>query len=236
MIRENVNKMVTLPKREAYRAKVLTAEEVRRIVNEAKAEELYPIVALTLYSGLRKGEVMGLTWENVNFEEAELYVEASLCRVVETRAVDGKTKYTYKLLEPKTAKSRRTVPLLPVALEALKLQKERQDAEKERNAVIYQDQGFVFARYDGRYLEQRSFIDSYYAFLEKYGITKVRFHDLRHSFASLLLEAGESPKAIQELLGHSTITTTMDIYSHITKKGKVAALEKLSMLIENEDN
>lgn len=102
--------------------------------------------------------------------------------------------------------------------------------------MIYQDQGFVFARYDGRYLEQRSFIDSYYAFLEKYGITKVRFHDLRHSFASLLLEAGESPKAIQELLGHSTITTTMDIYSHITKKGKVAALEKLSMLIENEDN
>ena len=78
-------------------------------------------------------------------------------------------------------------------------------------------------------------MDKYYELLKKYGVSKVRFHDLRHTFASLMLEAGESPKAIQELLGHSTITTTMDIYSHITKKGKVKALEKLSLLIENEE-
>lgn len=101
--------------------------------------------------------------------------------------------------------------------------------------MIYDDQNFVFAKCDGSYLNQRGFMDKYYAFLEYYGIPKVRFHDLRHTFASLLLESGESPKVIQELLGHSTITTTMDIYTHISKKGKVGAMQKLDLLLEQED-
>ena len=75
-------------------------------------------------------------------------------------------------------------------------------------------------------------VNEYKCLLKKYGIREVRFHDLRHTFASLLLEVGESPKIIQELLGHSTITTTMDIYAHVTKKSKVNAIEKFSQLVE----
>lgn len=175
---------------------------------------------------------MGLKWENINLEDKELYVEASLCRVVESKNIEGKLIHGYKLLEPKTTKSRRTIPLSSTAIDALKIQKMRQDEDKKKFAAIYSDQGFVFARCDGRYLEQRAFIDQYYEFLQKYGIKKVRFHDLRHTFASLLLEAGESPKVIQELLGHSTITTTMDIYSHVTKKSKAKSIGKLEELIE----
>lgn len=76
-------------------------------------------------------------------------------------------------------------------------------------------------------------MDNYHSFLERYGIQDIRFYDLRHTFASLLLEAGESPKVIQELLGHSTITTTMDIYAHVTQKGKIGAIQRLDTLVSD---
>ena len=94
----------------------------------------------------------------------------------------------------------------------------------------YLDQGFVFADPIGNYLPQRSFMEKYHTFLQKYGITDIRFHDLRHTFASLLIESDVSMKVVQELLGHSTITTSMDIYTHISDKKKEQALDKLHRL------
>ena len=84
-------------------------------------------------------------------------------------------------------------------------------------------------------------MDKYHDFLKKYGVSDVRFHDLRHTFASLLLEAGESPKIIQELLGHTTITTTMDIYTHVSPKAKIQAIKTLDGVVKlsekgSEDN
>lgn len=233
-VRENVGRMVILPKKKLYEAKVLSASEVSKILKEAKEDELYPIIVLTIYTGLRKGEVMALKWENVNLAKREIKIEKSLCRVIKEIGDEGKKHYEYKLMEPKTEKSKRTIPLMDMAIEALNLQKQRQDKLKEKYKTIYKDEGFVFARYDGRYLNQREFMNSYHDFLKKYGITDIRFHDLRHTFASLLLEAGESPKVIQELLGHSTITTTMDIYAHITKQGKENAVQKLEQLLQTK--
>ena len=89
------------------------------------------------------------------------------------------------------------------------------------------DQGFVFADQMGNYLPQRQFMYKYHKFLETYGITNIRFHDLRHTFSSLLIDADVSIKVIQELLGHSTITTSMDIYTHISDKKKQQALDRL---------
>lgn len=230
IISENVNTVTVLPKFQEFKAKTLSAEDISKIVNNAKEEEIYPIVILTVYTGMRKGEVMALKWENINWEEKELYIEGSLCSVPKEEQ-DGKKRYEYKVLSPKTEKSRRAVPLIDIALEALMIQKQRQEEIKQKYQLIYDDKGFVFARCDGRCLEQGGFMKKYHAFLEKYGLPSIRFHDLRHTFASLLLEAGESPKVIQELLGHSTITTTMDIYAHVTKKGKVKAVEKLDKIV-----
>lgn len=235
LVSENVNNTVVLPKCKDYEGKTLSVEEVKKIVLNAKEDELYPIVILTIYTGLRKGEVMALKWSNIDFEKKELYVEGSLCRVVQSIDENGKTHYAYKILEPKTAKSRRVVPLLPLAIEALELQRERQDQIKEQFAEIYSKQDFVFAKCDGRYLDQRGFMDAYHAFLKKYSLTDIRFHDLRHTFATLLLEAGESPKVIQELLGHSTITTTMDTYAHVKKSGKINAIKRLDTLMGQEE-
>ena len=137
-------------------------------------------------------------------------------------------------MEPKTAKSKRTIPLLDIAVQALELQRKRQIEMKRRYKDIYVDEGFVFSQYDGKYLNQREFMNAYHAFLNKYHITDIRFHDLRHTFATLLLEAGEAPKIIQELLGHSTITTTMDIYAHVGENIKQKTISRLDSLLEVE--
>lgn len=228
MIPENPNKYVTLPKKTKYHADVLSKEEVEKIVNEAKDDNLYPIVITTIYTGMRKGEVMALSWDCIDFENRQINIRKSLCRVdlLETDE-NGKNLYEYRILEPKTELSKRTIPMLPQVYEALKIQQKMQADWKEKNAEVYSDQGLVFTELDGNYIRQRAFMDRYHAFLDRYGIRDIRFHDLRHTFATLLLEADVSMKVVQEMLGHSTITTSMDIYSHVSDAKKVQAIEKL---------
>lgn len=228
IIKENPNLFTTIPKKKKYEAKVLTLEEVERILNEAKKEKIYPIVVTTLYTGLRKGEVMALKWDNVDFLERKIYVKNSLCRVVEEIPDEkGCRRATYQILEPKTKKSVRTIPMLDEVYEALLEQKRRQGIDKEKNKDIYDDQGFVFADEVGNYLAQRQFMTHYHDFLEKYAITNIRFHDLRHTFATLLIESDISIKIVQELLGHSNISTSMDIYTHVSDKKKEQAITQL---------
>jgi len=243
IIAENPNLFTTIPKKKKYEAKVLTMEEVDRILKEAKDEALYPIVVTTLYTGLRKGEVMALKWDNIDFLERKIYVKGSLCRVVnETPDEKGCRCATYQIMEPKTKKSVRTIPMLDEVYEALMEQKRRQDVDKERNRDVYNDQDFVFANEVGNYLAQRPFMSQYHAFLKKYKITDIRFHDLRHTFASLLIESDVSMKIVQELLGHSNISTSMDIYTHVSDKKKEQAIAQLCIrkandvdMVEGED-
>ena len=228
MISENPNLYTSIPKKIKYEAKVLCREEVDRIVDEAREEELYPIIVVTVYTGMRKGEVMALKWENVDFEERKIYIKNSLCRVEDEQPDEkGRRHSRYEILEPKTKKSIRTIPMLDEVYDALMIQKHRQMKDKEQYKEIYTDYGFVFADQMGNYLPQRPFMKKYHKFLCKYHITDIRFHDLRHTFATLLIEADVSMKVVQELLGHSTITTSMDIYTHVSDKKKELALDSL---------
>lgn len=231
MISENPNQFTTLPKKIRYEAKVLTVKEVKKILNEAKEDELYPIVVTTIYTGMRKGEIMALKWENVDFEGHKIFVKYNLCRILDEKPdKKGRFHVSYHILEPKNKTSVRTIPMLDEVYDALIEQKRRQDLEKETYKDIYLDQGLIFADTTGNHLPQRQFMDDYHQFLDKYEISNIRFHDLRHTFASLLIESGVSLKLIQELLGHSTITTSMDIYGHVSDRMKERALDSLRCL------
>lgn len=228
MLPENPNRFTTIPKKNKYEAKVMTMESVEKLVREAKREELYPIVITTVYTGMRKGEVMALKWENVDFEGRKVHVKNSLCRV-ESDQLDEKGRHVthYEILEPKTKKSVRTIPIMDQVYDALKEQQRRQALDKEKYGAKYFDQGFVFADPIGRHLAQRDFNKEYKELLEKYDVERIRFHDLRHTFATLLIESDVSMKLVQELLGHSNITTSMDIYAHVSEKKKEQVISQL---------
>lgn len=228
MIPENPNRFTTIPKKKKYEAKVLSMESVEKLVCEAKSEKLYPIVITTVYTGMRKGEVMALKWENVDFEERKIHVKNSLCRV-ESDHLDEKGRRVthYEIMEPKTKKSIRTIPMMNQVYDALREQQRRQAVEKAQYGENYLDQGFVFADPIGRHLGQRDFNKEYKEFLARYNVEQIRFHDLRHTFATLLIESDVSMKLVQELLGHSNITTSMDIYAHVSEGKKEQVINQL---------
>jgi len=231
----NPNRHTILPKKKKFEAKVLTEEEVHRIIELGKEEEIYPLVVLCMTCGLRKGEALSLKWDNVSLAERRLRIVGNLCRVGQEEDEDGRRHCVYEILEPKTKSSIRTIYLPEVAYQALLLQKQRQEREKEAYAEIYLDEGFVFARPDGRYLNPRQMLEHFHKFLEKYGITDIRFHDLRHTAATMMIESGISIKIVQDILGHSNLATTADIYSHVSENAKEKAMKQLEAVYGKND-
>jgi len=234
IIAVNPNRHTILPKKKKYEAKVLTEEEVLRIIELGVEEDIYPLVVLCVTCGLRRGEALALRWENVQFQEHRIRIVGNLCRVGQEDDENGKRHSVYEVLEPKTKSSIRTVYLPEIAYQALLLQKQRQERDKEEYAEIYLDNGFVFARPDGRHLNPRQMLEHFHKFLVKYGITDIRFHDLRHTAATMMLEADISIKIVQDILGHSNLATTADIYSHISENKKEQAIRQLELAYRNK--
>jgi integrase len=234
-IEKNICDRVVLPKKEKYTGKSMKLEDARRFICEAKEERIYPIVVVAMLTGLRKGEIFGLQWKDIDFDNRILYVRRSLCRLQEKDS-SGKTHSYYEVMEPKTAKSKRSVPLSQDVINAFVLQQKWQDSNAKKFGDIYSNpDGFIFTQEDGSFLSQKGFLEQFYRVLDKYSIPRLRFHDLRHTFASLLLESGENMKTIQELLGHSQISTTMDIYTHFSEKMKRTSIGNLERIIKSDD-
>ena len=186
----------------------LSREEARKLLDAARGDRFEALYALAVTAGMRRGELLGLRWSDVDLQNASVSVRRTL-----TRADNGRR---LAFAEPKTKKSRRTIRLAEVAAEALEAHLERQLGEIEVIGDPYADQGLVFATGAGTpvnpsNLSQRSLAP----LLKRAGLPRIRFHDLRHTCATLLLSEGVHPKFVQELLGHATIAITLDTYSHV---------------------
>lgn len=182
------------------------AEETRRLLEAARGNRLEALYVLAVHTGMRQGELLGLKWQDVDLEAGTVQVRRTL------------TKSGTRLLlgEPKTAKGRRKIKLIVRATAALRAPRKRQLEERMQRAGLWQDQGLVFASEGGTLinptnLRKRSFA----SILKRAGLPKIRFHDLRHTCATLLLGRGVHAKFVQELLGHANITIPLDIYSHV---------------------
>lgn len=194
----------------------LTAAELRGWLDGVSGQRLSALWTAAAWTGLRQGELLGLRWEDVSLDRASLVVRRSLTRL------PGPKGPRYELTEPKTDRSRRTVPLVPEVVDALR---------PIRKAYLASppalDQNLVFASPSGSPLDASWVNRQFTRALRATGTRVVRMHDLRHGAASLLIERGVDLATISAILGHSNIGTTVDLYGHLTEQHKAAAMARL---------
>lgn len=184
---------------------------------------------LALGTGLRLGEILALRWTDINLKENYININKAL---KSTYIIDNKGNREFTVIEqpPKTKNSIRTVPLNNNLIDLLLEHRKKQMIERDSNIDIYFDNNLVFSTPQGNYLSESNVRKSFKRVLKKCNLNDFRFHDLRHTFATRLFENGIPPKTVQSLLGHSNISTTLNIYTHVMKDTKDKAIDKLNFL------
>jgi integrase len=195
----------------------LTAPQAQAVLQAAQTQRLGALYVLALFLGLRRGELLGLRWEDVDLDGGKLEVVHNLQRV------GG----ALQLVPPKTEGSRRTVPLPSACVEALREHKRRQFRERSDAWPDWEDHGLVFPSRRGTPMEPDNLRRSWSVIRTAAGLPGVRFHDLRHTCVTLLLDLGTPPHVVREIVGHSAIEVTMTIYAHVSLEEKRKALGKL---------
>lgn len=231
LVPRNVAEAVDPPRVRREEITPLSPAGARSLLAAASGDRFEALFVVALTCGLRQGEVLGLKWPDVDLEARTLRVN----RQVQRLGRDGSTgKLAFS--EPKNA-SRRTVPLTPIAVEALRRHGKRQAEARMRLGSLYEDEGLVFASEIGTPLDAQNVVNrSFKPLLERAGLPSIRFHDLRHTCATLLLGKGVHPKLVQTQLGHASIGITMDLYSHWSPAmGDQAAMEDVLQEDQTED-
>ncbi|MEW6423663.1 MAG: tyrosine-type recombinase/integrase [Bacillota bacterium] len=235
LIYRNVAEAVNLPEKEEREMRPLKPEEMDKFLSLAEQDRLYAAFLLELGTGLRRGELLALKWDNVDLKNGVLAVKESLARVkVDDPSKNGGRKTRLDYLDPKTKSSKRIIPIPEDILKELKAHKTRQNEGRLFFGQNYHNENLVFCLEDGKPLDPRNFTRKFERLLRRAGIPKTRFHDLRHTFATRLLELNEHPKVVQELLGHAKITTTIDTYSHVDPELKKKAAARLNELFRRK--
>jgi integrase len=206
LIPRNVTEAVKPPQIRREEIHPLTPEQVNALFEAARGDRLEALYVLAIHTGLRQGELLGLKWEDVNLEEGNLQVRRTLTT----------TKSGPVLSTPKTKGSRRSVKLTQSAVEALRHHLQRQLGEIDRAGSLWEENGLIFASETGEPLDRRGTVKYQFKKLLKCaGLPDIRFHDLRHTCATLLLGRNVNPKIVSEMLGHASIAITLDTYSHV---------------------
>lgn len=225
LIEKNPAVYVEAPRVSNAATDVLTIDQIRELLNLCKGTSMEIPVNLAVGLGLRRGEVLGLQWSDISFQEKTLTVSEVLART---------TKDVF-LKEPKTEKSRRT---LIVPGDLLQLLKKHRKEQMELKLVLgpeYEDHNLVCCRNNGQPINPSTFSYHFKTFLQKNNFPHIRFHDLRHTFATVLMANNVSPKIASSVLGHTNISTTMDLYSHVLTDMKKEVADKISQVIYSKD-
>jgi integrase len=203
LIPRNIADAVKAPQAHKKEVTPLTPAEVKVLLSAASGDRLETLYITAIHTGLRRSELLGLKWTDIDLDARTLSVQRSLDK-------DG----TFN--PPKRNKSRRTVKLTAQAAEALKGHRARQNEERLQLGSLWEDQGLVFPNRSGKPMNADNLYHrGFKPLLEKAGLSGFTFHSLRHTCATLLLTKNINPKIVCEMLGHATISQTMDTYSHV---------------------
>lgn len=207
LLTHNPADRVDLPRKARREINVWDSEQVRVFLAEAKqSSPYYRLYLAAITTGMRQGELLGLRWQDLDLIAGVASVQQTLYRLGKTLLVK----------EPKSNRSRRTVALAPILVEELRCIQDEQVVRQRELGGAYQNQGFVFCQPNGKALHAHNIVQRDFRLaMKRAGVPRIRFHDLRHCHATLLLQQGVHPKVVQERLGHSSINMTLDTYSHV---------------------
>jgi len=213
----NVCDSVSPPRLVKTEIQPLTMEQAHKLLEAVRGHRLETLLTLALTTGMRRGELLALRWSDVDLEQGSIHVR---------HTVDHIPRYGYVETEPKTKKAQRLIMLPSFVVDALKQHRIEQQEQRLKAGDNWQDLNLVFTGLHGNYLNPRYLPKMFSKVLMEAGLPHIRFHDLRHSAATILLSMGVQLKVVQEILGHSTIVMTADIYSHVLPSIQKEAMEK----------
>lgn len=220
-----------LPRIQRREVMVLNPEQARTFLNVAAGQRYECIFTMAIALGMRRGELVGLRWSDLDLDAGILKISQTLQRL-RTGSDEYHRKTAMTPTDCKTPKSRRSIALPAFVVKSLRAQRAKQ-AEQRLRAVRWWDQtDLVFTGKFGKPVEEQALHTDYKKLLEKAGLpTSMRFHDLRHCAASLLLAKGVHPRMVMELLGHSNIAITMNIYSHVLESSKRDVADAMALVL-----
>lgn len=209
------------PKHRTPEMRVWSATELRTFLAHIREDRNYALWLLLATTGMRRGEALGLRWEDVDFDNARAAIRQTL------NSAGSKLSFS----TPKTAKSRRSVTLDPATVAALRAHRKRQFEQRMAWGGGYHELDLVFCREDGSPLRPDSITRRFGALSKAAGVPVIRVHDLRHTYATIALTAGTHPKVVAERLGHATIAITLDTYSHVIPSLEEEAATRVAHII-----
>lgn len=222
LITRNVARLVRPPRVPHQEMRTLSGQQARVLIDSAAGERLGALYVVALASGARLGELLALRWQDVDTERGAIRITRTLTR----------TEHGMEIGETKTASSRRTIPLGRAAMASLRTHRLAQAEERLRNGLgKAADDDLVFADQLGRPVDAPHVSHAFHTVLARAGLPRVRFHDLRHTAATLLLEAGLHPRVVAERLGHSTPALVLNVYGHVTERMQEQATAVLDRVL-----
>lgn len=232
MLIQNVADKVDRPRKNSFQPVFLSADEMQKMFEALRGTKLELPVLVAAFYGLRRGEVVGLKWDAIDFERNTITIK----HIVTNAKIDGKCEIVCAD-RAKTKSSLRSLPLVSNIREKLLALREQQKENRRVCGNCYSKKydGYVFVDAMGNIFNPRSVTANFSKLLEQNGLRHIRFHDLRHSCASLLLANDVPLKHIQEWLGHSDIGTTANIYSHLDYKSKITSANVMDNILTLPD-
>ena len=224
-IRTNPADACALPRVTKNEIKPLDEDDTARFLQAIKGHRFETIYLVTLFTGMRKGEVFGLTWDCVDFAAGTITINKQL-------QADTKNGTRYNLVSTKNGKGRVITPA-PFVMELLKTQRRRQSEWRLRAGPLWEDTGLVFTNELGVHLSPHTVFHHFKRIVESIGLPDARFHDLRHSYAVAAIRSGDDIKTVQGNLGHATASFTLDVYGHVTDQMKRESADRMQKYIDS---
>lgn len=222
-LHKNPSDPCKLPRVEKAPIQPLDDEAIKSLLKTIQGHRYEYIYLVTLFTGMREGEVLGLKWDSVDFDEGTILI----CQQIQ-RKRGGNNEYVF--CSPKNGKSRKIAPA-PFVMDILQAQKQRQDRWRQDARELWEDSGLVFTDEVGHNLSPLSVYKNFKKMAGTAGYPEARFHDLRHSFAVASLQNGDDIKTVQENLGHHTAAFTLDVYGHVTEKMRRDSANRMQQFI-----